>query len=126
MCIYVDHNSYQAVSYNLVSKRGNAAGLQNMVNACKAVGVGVIVDILWNHMAGAEGPDSGMAGTSFSRFSLLSQSLPSLITSSSAHYSYGDLYNEDDFHHCGLLATAPESPSLIASYDRRHAGERHQ
>ncbi|KAG8949094.1 hypothetical protein FRC04_009040 [Tulasnella sp. 424] len=73
---------YQVVSYKLQSKRGNADQFRNMVNACKTAGVGVIVDIVWNHMAGIDG-GVGVAGSSFS------------------HYNYPGIYDKNDFHYCG-------------------------
>ncbi|PFH47276.1 glycoside hydrolase family 13 protein [Amanita thiersii Skay4041] len=74
---------YQPVSYTLTSKRGNRAQFQNMVSACHSAGVGVIADVLFNHMSGSES-GTGVAGTSFT------------------HYNYPGLYQAQDFHHCGL------------------------
>lgn len=73
---------YQAVSYKIQSKRGNESQFKNMVNACKNAGVGVIVDVIWNHMAGIDS-GSGVAGSSFT------------------HYNYPGIYGQDDFHYCG-------------------------
>ncbi|KAJ3540767.1 hypothetical protein NMY22_g4158 [Coprinellus aureogranulatus] len=73
---------YQVVSYNLNSKRGNRDQFRNMVNACHNAGVGVIVDTIWNHMAGAES-GTGVGGSSFT------------------HYVYPGTYQSQDFHHCG-------------------------
>jgi len=54
-----------------------------MTNACHAVGVKVIVDIVINHMSGINS-GSGVAGSTFT------------------HYVYPGIYQYSDFHHCGL------------------------
>ncbi|KAF5329512.1 hypothetical protein D9619_009322 [Psilocybe cf. subviscida] len=74
---------YQPVSYILTSKRGNRSQFANMINACHAAGVKVIVDTVFNHMAGIDS-GTGVAGSSFT------------------HYNYPGIYQNQDFHHCGL------------------------
>ncbi|KAF9449615.1 carbohydrate-binding module family 20 protein [Macrolepiota fuliginosa MF-IS2] len=86
---------YQPVSYTLTSKRGNRSQFQSMVNACHSAGVGVISDTLWNHMAGSDS-GSGVAGSTFT------------------HYVYPGIYQNQDFHHCGL-----EPGDDIVNYDNR-------
>ncbi|KAH7107914.1 glycoside hydrolase [Auriculariales sp. MPI-PUGE-AT-0066] len=86
---------YQPVSYILTSKRGNRTQFANMVTACHNAGVGVIVDTIWNHMAGIES-GTGIAGSSFT------------------HYNYPGIYQTQDFHHCGL-----ESGDEIINYNNR-------
>ncbi|KAF8714607.1 Alpha-amylase, partial [Rhizoctonia solani] len=78
---------YQAVSYQLQSKRGSRSDFAEMVGRCKNVGVkvSVVKDMIWNHMAGVEN-GVGNAGTQFS------------------HYNYPGLYSWNDFHHCGKTA----------------------
>lgn len=56
---------YQPVSYQLVSRSGNRAQFQNMVNTCKNAGVDVYVDVVINHMADYFG-GTGTAGSSWS------------------------------------------------------------
>lgn len=75
--------SYQPVSYRVDSKLGTEAEFADMVTRCAAVGVDVIADAVINHMAGIDA-GTGVAGTAFT------------------HYSYPRLYEEGDFHHCGL------------------------
>lgn len=53
---------YQPVSYQIISKRGNRTQFENMVQACKAAGVGVLVDAVLNHMTGTES-GVGVAGS---------------------------------------------------------------
>lgn len=57
------------------------------VDACHAVGVNVMVDILFNHMAGIDS-GSGVAGSSFS------------------HYNYPGIYDSSNFHYCGTTNNA--------------------
>ncbi|KAJ8089118.1 hypothetical protein PM082_014366 [Marasmius tenuissimus] len=54
-----------------------------MISTCHAAGVKVIADTLFNHMAGIES-GTGTAGSSFT------------------HYNYPGIYQNQDFHHCGL------------------------
>ncbi|ESK93505.1 alpha-amylase [Moniliophthora roreri MCA 2997] len=86
---------YQPVSYTLTSKRGNRQQFQNMVSACHAAGVKVIADTILNHMAGSDS-GTGVAGSSFT------------------HYNYPGIYQNQDFHHCGL-----ESGDEIVNYGNR-------
>ncbi|WP_431801553.1 alpha-amylase [Microbacterium sp. bgisy203] len=77
--------SYQPVSYDLDSRLGTEAEFADMVARCDAAGVDVIADAVINHMAGIES-GTGTGGTAFT------------------HYSYPGLYEDGDFHHCGLTA----------------------
>jgi alpha-amylase len=54
---------YQPVTYNLTSRSGTEAELQNMITRCSNVGVGVIVDAVFNQMAADSG--TGVAGSTF-------------------------------------------------------------
>ncbi|KAH9483088.1 Alpha-amylase [Psilocybe cubensis] len=74
---------YQPVSYILTSKRGNRDQFKNMISTCHAAGVNVIVDTIFNHMAGIDS-GTGTAGSSFTQ------------------YVYPGIYQYQDFHHCGL------------------------
>ncbi|PPQ83160.1 hypothetical protein CVT25_005407 [Psilocybe cyanescens] len=86
---------YQPVSYILTSKRGNRAQFQNMVTVCHTAGVKVIADTIFNHMAGVDS-GTGTAGSSFT------------------HYVYPGIYQNQDFHHCGL-----EPGDDIVNYSNR-------
>ena len=57
--------SYQPVSYRLDSKLGTESEFKDMVEECGAAGVGVIADVVINHMAGADRSGTGVAGSSF-------------------------------------------------------------
>ena len=72
---------YQPVSYSLArSRSGDSAQFVDMVNRCKAAGIGIYVDAVINHMTNFPSPGTGSAGTSYSK------------------YSYPGLYNPTDFH----------------------------
>lgn len=73
---------YQVVSYKLQSKRGTPSQFQSMINACHTAGVKVIVDVVFNHMAGYDS-GSGVAGSTYT------------------HYNYPDIYQPEHFHYCG-------------------------
>ncbi|THV01328.1 glycoside hydrolase [Dendrothele bispora CBS 962.96] len=86
---------YQPVSYILTSKRGNRAQFANMISTCHAAGVKVIADTIFNHMSGSDS-GTGVAGSSYT------------------HYNYPGIYQNQDFHHCGL-----EPGDDIVNYSNR-------
>ncbi|HEX8905096.1 MAG TPA: alpha-amylase family glycosyl hydrolase, partial [Longimicrobiaceae bacterium] len=72
---------YQPVSYSIDrSRSGTRAEFVDMVNRCRAAGVGIYVDAVINHMTNFPSPGVGSNGTSYSK------------------YSYPGLYSESDFH----------------------------
>ncbi|NJD11234.1 MAG: hypothetical protein FIB01_12640 [Gemmatimonadetes bacterium] len=72
---------YQPVSYSIDrSRSGTRAEFSDMVNRCKAVGVGVYVDAVINHMTNYPSPGVGSNGTAYTK------------------YSYPGLYTPADFH----------------------------
>ncbi|KAF7359168.1 Alpha-amylase [Mycena sanguinolenta] len=79
---------YQPVSYTLTSKRGSRAQFSAMVSACNKAGVGVIADVVLNHMTAGSGV--GFAGNVYSK------------------YNYPAVpYNASQFHYCDGNAAAP-------------------
>ena len=72
---------YQPVSYQLESRMGDTEQFENMVKRCNRAGVGVIVDVVINHMTAQES-GVGVAGTEFEK------------------YNYPGLYVDADFHDC--------------------------
>jgi alpha-amylase len=77
---------YQPVSYSIArSRSGTDIEFVDMVNRCKAAGVGIIVDAVINHMTNFPSPGVGSNGTSYTK------------------YSYPGLYGPADFHTpCGI------------------------
>ncbi|MGI9078354.1 MAG: alpha-amylase [Gemmatimonadaceae bacterium] len=72
---------YQPVSYSIArSRSGTGVEFVDMVNRCKAVGVGIYVDAVINHMTNYPSPGIGSNGTSYTK------------------YSYPPLYTPGDFH----------------------------
>ena len=72
---------YQPVSYGIArSRSGTGAEFVDMVNRCNAVGVGIIVDAVINHMTNYPSPGVGSNGTSYTK------------------YDYPGLYSPTDFH----------------------------
>ncbi|GAA4880587.1 hypothetical protein GCM10023235_71070 [Kitasatospora terrestris] len=72
--------AYQPVSYKIQGPLGDRTAFRNMVNACHAAGVDVIVDTVINHMTSGSG--TGTAGTQYSK------------------YTYPGSYQDQDFHGC--------------------------
>ena len=77
---------YQPISYQLESRSGSRAALEDMINRCRQAGVAVYADAVINHMAGFEG-GVGSAGTRFTK------------------YNYPGLYAPDDFNDCRQSVT---------------------
>lgn len=72
---------YQPVSYSLArSRSGTEAEFLDMVGRCQAVGVGIVVDAVINHMTNFPSPGVGSNGTGYSK------------------YSYPGLWTTADFH----------------------------
>ena len=70
---------YQPVSYDLVSRSGNADQFKDMVQRCQQAGVKIYADSVINHMASGSG--TGINGHSF------------------GGRTFNGLYSQDDFHH---------------------------
>jgi len=72
---------YQPVSYSLGrSRSGTEAQFQDMVKRCAAVGVGIYVDAVINHMTNSPSPGTGSNGTAYSK------------------YEYPGLWSAENFH----------------------------
>jgi alpha-amylase len=72
---------YQPVSYSIAhSRSGTEAEFVDMVNRCAAVGVGIYVDAVINHMTNDPSPGVGSNGTAYTK------------------YNYPGLYTPADFH----------------------------
>lgn len=72
---------YQPVSYSIDrSRSGTRSEFVDMVNRCKAAGVGIYVDAVINHMTNYPSPGVGSNGTAYSK------------------YDYPGLYTSADFH----------------------------
>jgi len=124
---------YQPVSYQLVSRSGNEESFIEMVQRCKAVGVGIYADVVINHMAwggwASGGSAAGIAGTVFSN-----RAFPPLYETVHFHHDSGNIYsncditdygNKDNVQRCDLLGLADLCTSCtyvqerIASYLNR-------
>jgi len=87
---------YQPVSYKILSRSGDEASFASMVKRCKAVGVGIYIDAVINHMA--YGGGVGMGGSSFSN-----RQFP--------------MFSPDDFHH---LPGNKYSNCAVNNYNNKH------
>lgn len=76
--------AYQPVSYQVESRLGTREEFADMVATCRDAGVSVVADAVINHMTGQDEPGTGWAGSEYE------------------HYEYPGLYDDGDFHHCGL------------------------
>ena len=72
---------YQPVRYNIArSRSGDSAQFVDMVSRCRAVGVGIYVDAVINHMTNSPSPGTGSNGSAYTK------------------YDYPGLYSPADFH----------------------------
>ncbi|KAJ7684471.1 alpha-amylase [Mycena polygramma] len=106
---------YQTVSYILTTKRGNRTQFANMVSTCAKAGVGVIADVVLNHMTAGSG--KGFAGSSYTKYSY--PAVP--YTSSNFHYCAGTTaagisnYNDpNNVRTCELVGLADLDQSQTA------------
>jgi alpha-amylase len=110
---------YQPVSYSLArSRSGTEAEFVAMVNRCRAVGVGIYVDAVINHMTNFPSPGEGSNGTAYSKYRY-----PGLYTSIDFHApcpvtDYGSAANVQD---CELLSL-PDLRTERASVREQIAG----
>jgi len=108
------------VSYSIArSRSGTGIEFTDMVTRCNAVGVGIIVDAVINHMTNYPSPGVGSNGTHYSKYSY-----PGLYTASDFHTpclvnNYQDAANVQDCELLGLPDLNTGLPSVrqtIADY----------
>ena len=111
---------YQPVRYNILKSRsGTQAEFQDMVNRCNAVGVGIYVDAVINHMTNYPSPGFGSDSSPYSKYDY-----PGLYTPADFHQActvtnYADAANVQDCELFGLpdLNTGKDSVRRkIAAY----------
>jgi alpha-amylase len=110
---------YQPVSYSIArSRSGTGAEFGDMVQRCKAAGVGVYVDAVINHMTNSPSPGVGSNGTSYTKYNY-----PGLFGPSDFHpgcivNDYGNAANVQD---CELLSL-PDLNTGLPSVREKIAG----
>jgi alpha-amylase len=121
--------NYQPVSYKIENNLGTKAQFSDMVNACNAAGVEVIVDAVINHMAAAGGQGTGTAGSSFGPYDFpavgytsadFHATLPSNDPNYCAPGTSIDYNNQFSITHCELLGLndlATEKSTVRAKID---------
>ena len=110
---------YQPVSYSIaLSRSGTGAEFADMVQRCKAVGVGVYVDAVINHMTNSPSPGVGSNGTSYTKYSYPGLFAPSDFHSGCVVNDYGNAANVQD---CELLSL-PDLNTGLAAVKQKIAG----
>ncbi|POW11289.1 hypothetical protein PSHT_08527 [Puccinia striiformis] len=81
---------YQPVSYRIGSKRGSEAEFDAMVQRCASAGVGVIVDVVFNHMSAGSITEArrGSAGSSYRKYEYSDASLHPFLYSLSSTLTF--------------------------------------
>ncbi|MFN8571402.1 MAG: alpha-amylase family protein [Gemmatimonadaceae bacterium] len=93
---------YQPVSYSVErSRSGTGAEFRSMIARCQAVGVGIIVDAVINHMTNFPSPGVGSNGTAYTKYNYPGLYSPSDFHSACAITNYQDAANVQD---CELLS----------------------
>ncbi len=88
---------YQPVSYSVArSRSGTGTEFKNMIDRCLAVGVGIYVDAILNHMTNFPSPGVGSNGTAYTKYEY-----PGLYTAANFHTpcsisNYNDAKNVQD------------------------------
>ena len=93
---------YQPVSYSIArSRSGTSAEFTEMVQRCKAAGVGIYVDAVINHMTNFPSPGVGSGGTAYTKYSY-----PGLYTSADFHppCTVTDYRSAENVQDCELLS----------------------
>ncbi len=96
---------YQPVSYQLNSRSGTQAELQNMIQRCHAAGVKIYADLVINHTSAWSGGGTGTAGTQWSL-----ENHPGLYSSNDYHSPRYDISSYSDANHVwnGKLSGLPD------------------
>jgi alpha-amylase len=110
---------YQPVSYSIArSRSGTGADFADMVQRCKAAGVGVYVDAVINHMTNSPSPGVGSNGTSYTKYNYPGLFAPSDFHPGCVVNDYGNAANVQD---CELLSL-PDLNTGLASVRQKIAG----
>jgi alpha-amylase len=110
---------YQPVSYSIArSRSGTGAEFADMVQRCAAVGVGIYVDAVINHMTNSPSPGVGSNGTAYTKYDY-----PGLYTPADFHPSctVTDYQSAANVQDCELLSL-PDLNTGLPSVRRKIAG----
>ncbi|WP_225885233.1 alpha-amylase [Leptolyngbya sp. KIOST-1] len=94
---------YQPISYQLESRSGSRAELQDMIDRCRGAGVAIYADAVINHMAGFES-GVGSAGTRFTKYDY--PGLYSAADFNDCHQQVSDYGNAENVTQCELVGLA--------------------
>ncbi|WP_196139552.1 alpha amylase C-terminal domain-containing protein [Aliikangiella sp. G2MR2-5] len=106
---HINHSTwwarYQPVSYQLNSRSGSEAELQDMIQRCHAVGVKIYADLVINHTAAWNSGGTGTAGTLWSL-----ENHPALYSSNDYHSPRYNISSYSDANHVwnGKLSGLPD------------------
>ncbi len=110
---------YQPVSYSIArSRSGTDIEFANMVQRCKAAGVGIYVDAVINHMTNFPSPGIGSNGTAYSKYNYPGLYVPTDFHPMCTVTDYSDAANVQD---CELLSL-PDLNTGLASVRQKIAG----
>ena len=111
---------YQPVSYSIGrSRSGSGVEFTDMVNRCKAAGVGIYVDAVINHMTNSPSPGVGSNGTAYTKYDYPGLYAPSDFHTPCTVTDFSSAANVQDCELLGLPDLDTGSPSVrqrIASY----------
>src|SRR5690348_2061751 len=104
---------YQPVSYSIArSRSGTDAEFVDMVQRCAAVGVGIYVDAVINHMTNSPSPGVGSNGTAYTKYDYPGLYAPSDFHPACTVDNYQDAANVQDCELLGLPDLNTGSPSV--------------
>lgn len=94
---------YQPISYGLDTRSGNETQFAKMIERCAAVGIGIYVDIVFNHMTGKPGKIIGTGGSIANTETLDFPGIP--FNASDFHYRcpIKDYNNPVEVRNCELV-----------------------
>ncbi|XP_041458714.1 alpha-amylase-like [Lytechinus variegatus] len=112
------YESYQPISYQLVSRRGNEAEFIDMVERCNAVNVRIYVDAVVNHMCGGDTKSNESCGDS--KFDASAYSFPGLYDISQFNVPTGQCPTGDGAVNDYNSKEIVRNCNLVGLLDLRH------
>lgn len=95
------YERYQPVSYRILSRSGDERAFREMVRRCRSAGVGIIVDVILNHMASTPSESNLRQGTGYGGGEYWRYRYPGVYTESDFHYCRGDRNTNNEIQDYG-------------------------
>lgn len=105
---------YQPISYGLDTRSGNETSFGRMIERCAAVGIGVYVDIVFNHVTGKVGKVIGTGGSVADTDTLDFPAIPFNASDFHTRCPIKDYNNPIEVRNCELVGLPDLNQSITA------------